>query len=106
MQQTNAWFLGETLVAFGVVGILVLVLRWAFSRGSSVVRRPPSSGRVDEYGLLVPVAAPRTYDEADVERRALEAAGIRVNLVQTLSGPRLMVFPEDVARARAVLDTP
>jgi hypothetical protein len=104
VQQTNAWFLGETLVAFGVVGVLALVLRWAFSRGSSVVRRPASPGRVDEYGLLVPVAAPRTYDAADLERRALEAAGIRVTLAQTLAGPRLMVFAEDVSRARAVLD--
>ena len=104
VQYTSASFLVGPLIAFGMVGILVLLLRWTFSRGSSVVERPPTSGRVDEYGLLVSVSAPPTYVEAEIVRRALEDAGIRATLAQTLAGPRLMVFPEDVDRARRIID--
>jgi len=97
-------FLVGPLIAFGVVGILVLLLRWTFSHGSSVVARKPTPGRIDEYGLLVSVAAPPNYIEAEIVRRTLEEAGIRATLAQTLAGPRLMVFAEDVERARAVVD--
>jgi hypothetical protein len=104
VQYTSASFLVGPLIAFAVVGIFVLILRWAFRSGGSVVARTPRSGRVDEYGLLVSVAAPPNYIEAEMVRRALEDAGIRATLAQTLAGPRLMVFPEDVERARRVVD--
>ena len=68
------------------------------------VAKTPKQGRVDEYGLLVSVAAPPNYIEAEMVRRALEDAGIKATLAQTLAGPRLMVFPEDEARARKVVD--
>jgi hypothetical protein len=97
-------FLVGPLIAFAAVGILVLVLRWAFAHGSSVVARQPRAGQVDEYGLLVPVATPPSYIEAEIVRRTLEDVGIRATLAQTLAGPRLMVFPEDLERARAVVD--
>ncbi len=104
VQYTSASFLVGPLIAFAAVGVLVLLLRWAFASGSSVVSKRPAQGRVDEYGLLVPVAAPPNYIEAEMIRRALEDAGIRATLAQTLAGPRLMVFPEDEARARQVLE--
>jgi hypothetical protein len=104
VQYTSASFLVGPLIAFAMVGVLVLLLRWAFARGASVVARPASQGRVDEYGLLVSVAAPQNYIEAEMVRRALEDAGIKATLAQTLAGPRLMVFPEDEARARQVVD--
>ena len=104
MQYTSASFLVGPLIAFATVGILVLLLRWTFSRGSSVVAKQPTVGRVDEYGLLVSVAAPPNYIEAEMVRRALEDAGIRATLAQTLAGPRLMVFPEDAERARKVVE--
>jgi len=104
VQYTSASFLVGPIIAFGMVGILVLLLRWTFAHGTSVVAKKPTSGRVDEYGLLVSVSAPPTYIEAEIVRLALEDAGIRATLAQTLAGPRLMVFPEDVERARKVVD--
>jgi hypothetical protein len=104
VQFTSASFLVGPLIAFGVVGILVLLLRWTFARGGSVIARPARSGRVDEYGLLVSVAAPATYIEAEIVRRRLEDARIRATLAQTLAGPRIMVFERDVERARAVIE--
>ncbi len=91
------------LLALVGIGILVLLLRWTFSRGHSVVASAPTPGTSDEYGMLVPVAEPGSYIEGEILRRTLEAAGLRANLAQTLDGPRVMVWPEDVERARAVL---
>lgn len=104
VQYTSGSFLVAPLLAFGVVGILVLLLRWTFSRGHSVVAKAPRRGAADEYGLLVPVAAPGTYVEGEMMRRRLEDAGIRANLAQTLDGPRVMVFPDDEKRARRTLE--
>lgn len=91
------------LVAAGLIGLFVVILRWAFSRGSSVVAPAPTPGSVDEYGLLVPVASPGSYIEGEVLRRTLEDAGVKATLTQTLDGPRVMVWPKDEARARELL---
>jgi hypothetical protein len=100
---TSASFLFGPAVAFLVVGLLVLVLRWAFARGGSVVARTARPGAEDAYGLLTPVASPGSYVEGEIWRRTLEDAGIRATLAQTLDGPRLLVFPDDEDRAREVL---
>jgi hypothetical protein len=94
------------LVAVGLVGLFVLILRWAFRRGSSVVAAAPRPGSADDYGLMVPVASPATYIDGEVLRRHLEGNGVRATLAQTLDGPRVMVWPADEARARAVLSRP
>ena len=91
------------LVAVGMIGVLVLILRWAFSRGSSVVAAAPTPGTADDYGLLVPVASPGSYIEGEVMRRTLEDAGVRATLTQTLDGPRVMVWPKDADRSRDIL---
>lgn len=91
------------IVAVILVGMFALILRWAFRRGSSVVAAPPRRGSTDEYGLLVAVASPATYIEGEILRRHLEDRGMRANLASTLDGPRLMVWPADVARAREAL---
>jgi hypothetical protein len=91
------------LVAVGLVGVFALILRWAFSRGSSVVAAAARPGTSDEYGLLVTVAAPGNYAEGEMLRRRLEDAGVRANLATTLDGPRVMVWPGDEARARDLL---
>lgn len=103
VQFSSASFLYGPLVAFAVVGTFVLVLRWAFRRGGSVVAGTPRRGTEDEYGLLVPVASPGTYVEGEILRRTLEDAGVRATLAETLGGPRVMVFPRDEGRAREVL---
>lgn len=92
------------LLALLVVGFLGLLLRWAFGRGRSLAPRPPHRGNPDEYGLLVSVAAPADRDEAGRLAALLAAEGIRNTLVPTTVGPRLMVWPDDAARARQVLD--
>ena len=74
------------LMAFGGLGLLILLLRWTFRRGVSVVAAPPPS-----------------YVEGEIWRRELEDAGIRATLAQTLDGPRVMVWPADASRARAHL---
>lgn len=91
------------LTAFAGLGLLILMLRWAFRRGSSVVAAPPRPGASEEYGLLVPVASPANYVEGEILRRSLEDSGIRANLAHTLDGPRIMVWPDDVDRARQQL---
>ncbi len=96
-------FLLGPLVAIAAMGVLILLLRWAFSRGHSLVERRPRSGNLEEYGLLVPVAAPPTVIEAEIIRRTLLDAGLRATLATTTSGPAVMVFPEDVETARGIL---
>jgi len=107
--RVTAWnsfsFAFGPIVAVALVGIFVLILRWAFSRGSSVVAAPPRPGTAGEYGLLVPVAAPSTYVEGEILRQRLESQGVRANLASTLDGPRVMVWPGDEERARQVLAT-
>lgn len=97
-----------TAPAFALLGVgaLVLVLRWAFSRGHSVVAASPRPGTSGEYGLLVPVAQPGSLIEGEILLRRLQEAGLRANLATTLDGPRVMVWPGDLQRARDVLREP
>lgn len=88
------------VVAFAVLGILVVLLRWTFRRGGSLV---VPRGRQDQYGMLAPVAAPADYASGEMLRRRLEQEGIRANLATTLDGPRILVWPDDVERAKQVL---
>lgn len=85
------------------IALFAFILRWAFSRGSSVVAAPPKPGSTDEYGLLVVASIPSTYIEGEIQRRTLEDAGLRANLANTLDGPRVMVWPADLAKAQALL---
>ncbi|MEY2989246.1 MAG: hypothetical protein RLZZ163_162 [Actinomycetota bacterium] len=92
------------VVAFIAIGVLVLLLRWAFSnKKSSVVAAAAKPGPASDYGMLVPIASPANYIEGEMLRRRLEDAGIRANLASTLDGPRVMVWPADEGRARTVL---
>ena len=91
------------IVALLVVGVLMLLLRWAFSSGHSLVERRPEVGSPEQYGLLVPIAEPPTFVEAELVRRRLSDAGLRATLAPTTEGPRVLVFPEDVKAARLVL---
>ena len=91
------------LVALVAVLVLVLLLRWTFSRGRSLVQRRPEAGSEQEYGLLTPVASPATFVEAELLRRRLLDHGIRATLAPTTEGPRVMVFPADVPLAGEVL---
>ncbi len=93
----------SSFAGFGVLGVLIILLRWAFSRGSSVVERPKHIGTDDEYGLLKVVAAPMNHIEGEMMRQKLISHGIKASLTQTKSGPRLFVFPEELKAAEAIL---
>ena len=103
MQWGSYSFIFGPVIALGVVGVLALLLRWAFSPGHSLVERRPEVGAPEQYGLLVAIAEPPTFVEAEVLRRRLSDAGLRATLAPTTEGPRVMVFPEDVKAARLVL---
>jgi hypothetical protein len=91
------------LVALLAVAALTLLLRWTFSRGTSLVERRSRPGTPTDYGLLETVAAPATFVEAEMLRRRLLDHHIQATLAPTTEGPRVMVWPADVAIARTVL---
>jgi hypothetical protein len=91
------------LIAFAALGVLALLLRWAFAPGRSLVARRPRVGTSAEYGLLVPVASPPTVVQAEIVRRHLVAHGVRATLAPATDGPTVLVWPEDAATAREVL---
>lgn len=92
------------VVALVAIGVLILLLRWAFSsKKTSVVAAAAKPGFVDDYGMLVPIATPATYIEGELLRCRLEDAGIRANLASTLEGPRVLVWPADESRARTIV---
>lgn len=99
-------YLFGPVIAIVAVGVLVLLLRWTYSRGHSVVARPARAGSEEEYGLLVPVASPGSFVEAELIRSQLVAAGVRATLAPTTSGPRVMVFREEEKIARTLLRGP
>lgn len=90
----------EALMAFAVIALLALVLRWAFSRGN---RRawPPDN---PDYGLLVPVVVVDTLGEALRMRSRLLDAGIKATTAFGVDGrQRVLVFGSDLDTARRVV---
>jgi hypothetical protein len=99
----NYSFAFGPLVALAAVGVIMLLLRWTFSSGRSLVARQPRPGAVGEYGLLVRIAAPATVIEAELIRRYLTEQGVRATLAPTVEGPAVMVFPDDAPSARLAM---
>lgn len=106
----NSWpnwaYLFSPLMALAVIGLFILILRWAFGRGTSLVERPPTTGEPDEYGLLNVVAVPGNFIEGELIRQRLAESGVKATLAMTNDGPRVMVWPDDETRARRVLAQP
>lgn len=96
-------FLFGPVVAFVGIGILSLLLRWAFGRGGSLIAPPPRPGAPTDYGLLVPVTPVLHQGDGHALVQALADHGLRATLAPTVHGPRLMVFAADEERARAIL---
>ena len=98
------WHLVGPITAFLVVGVIALLLKWAYSgRRSTLLEAKPRTGEPDEYGLLVAVAAPASVEEGATIRTRLEGAGLRVTLAETRSGLRVLVFSADETKARETL---
>lgn len=101
----NQLFLTSFGGFFGLL-FLIFMLKWAFARGKSVVERPSKIGAEGEYGMLESVASPSNHIEGQMMKEKLKESGIRSNLVQTTSGPRLMVFKDEASIARSILKHP
>lgn len=113
-----AWvYFGRPLLFVAVVGVLMVLLRWTFTPAHDTVRsgdvEVPTAGRqADGYGLLVPVATVRTDEDAHLLRAHLVDHGIRGTVAAVPRGPgepgappalAVLVFPDDLARARELL---
>lgn len=98
----NALFF-SSFAGFAVLGVLIILLRWAFSRGASLIEKPIQLGHEEQYGLLKVVAEPSNHIEGEIMRQKLLAHGIKATLTQTKSGPRLFVFPKEEKAAAAIL---
>jgi hypothetical protein len=84
-------------IAFAVLALLALFLRWAFGTGSDLPTAPPPG----DDGLLTRVATLSRRESALALRAVLSDAGIR----STIRFPEphraeVLVFPEDADRAR------
>ncbi|WP_433007211.1 hypothetical protein [Kribbella sp. CA-294648] len=95
------------LVAIALIGGMVLLTRWAFSKakGGSLVRRTDyTPAEKDTFGLLVDVSTLRTYNEARVKVSMLKDLGIKATAARTKDGWSVYVWPADEAAARGFLD--
>ncbi len=105
MWGSYSFLFGPVIALAGLAGLL-LVARWASGGRASLIERPPARGAAEEYGLMIPVASPPGPRALADVMAQLSAAGIRARQVDTVEGTRVMVWAEDVSRARAVLDAP
>ena len=90
---------------FIVVAVLALILRWAYSGNKSLVEKQRRIGSEEEYGLLKVAHSPKNHIEGEILRQKLLAVGIKATLSQTKTGPKILVFEEDLKIAKATLAT-
>jgi hypothetical protein len=97
-------------VAFVVVALLALFMRWAFGTGYGREKSRPQRGRTaaasPDEGLLTTIATLSREESALALRAVLSDAGIR----STIRCPAphradVLVFPEDASRARSLAAT-
>ena len=89
-------------IAFAVLALLALFMRWAFGSSTARPKTPPPAG--DE--LLTRIATLSRRESALALRAVLSDAGIR-STVRFPAAHRtdVLVFPEDADRARALAVT-
>jgi hypothetical protein len=90
-------------IAFVVVGLIALFMRWAFGTGYG--RRPPTPAPTED-GLLTLVATLSRRESALALRAVLSDAGIRSTVrFPATNRADVLVFPEDADRAAALAAT-
>ena len=94
-----------SLSGFLVVGLLAVILRWAYSKNNSLIEKDKKIGNEDQYGLLKVVAAPKNHIEGEMLRQKLISVGIKATLSQTNTGPKILVFEKDLKIAKATLNS-
>jgi hypothetical protein len=104
MYAGSAWApLGFVIVA-GVLVLIGLFMRWAFSGPGGPEKRVRAAPPSPEEGLLVPVVTLTRRDSALALRAVLSDAGIRSTVrVPQANRAQVLVFPEDADRARALV---
>lgn len=102
--MTSAEYLLGPLFVLLLVGGLVLLLRWAFSRGGSLVRRTdPSPASPDTFGLLTQVHTSSAYADARRVVELLTRQRIKATAAHTTNGWTVYVWPADVEAARDLI---
>jgi hypothetical protein len=98
-------FLVGPTIAFVVLALLALFMRWAFGTGYGRDKRQASAPPADD-GLLTMVATLSRRESALALRAVLSDAGIR-STVRCPAPHRadVLVFPEDAPRARSLAAT-
>jgi hypothetical protein len=86
------------LVSTLVVGVLALLLRWIMRPG----KRPGARVADPSQGLLIGVVA-TAPPEAERVRRMLVDAGVRATSRPVASRRQVLVWPDDVDRARQLI---
>lgn len=90
------------VVAFSMVALLALMLRWTF--GSARISGPVPDGKTSDYGLLHEVAVASSAGEANALRAVLSDAGIRSTTADAGRGRvRVLVFAADLEQARTLV---
>jgi hypothetical protein len=92
------------VIALLVVGILALVMRWVFRPSRPRTGLIVDAADARELGLLQVIATGLSRSEALRRQAVLAAAGIRASTSRRRDGGSdLLVFNEDVDRARSAL---
>lgn len=96
-------YVAGPLVAFGVIGILAGILRWASS--SEFKADLPEPTATNDFGLLRPVATVEDQAVARGLRQLLKRAGIRATVAPADDGRvHVLVFESELDRARRLTD--
>lgn len=94
------------VIALAVCGLLALVMRWIFKPSRPHVGPLVDASDARELGLLAVIATALPQAEATSSQARLRAAGIRASLSRRMDGRSdLLVFTDDIERARALLET-
>lgn len=97
------------IVALAAVGLIVLMCRWVFSTSHRDQRtaqrqlREAQQASAGDYGLLVPVSSAPTREDAEVLRSVLQSHGIRGTVAADGDAASVLVFRDDVERARSLV---
>ena len=93
----------QSLGGLIALGLIIIVMRWAFSKNPKLIVTPIKAGKKDQYGLLKALPTPSNYIEAQMALQKLIDLDVRATLTQTLEGPSIMVFEKDYGVALAIL---